>query len=228
MKQNLADREKECFNFLNLLPRDRKYVVVGGYAVSSYGFSRFSVDLDIVIPVEELPFFKKLIDKTGFVLYKQKVDLGYDGRFERYNKGLVSIDLLINAIHSRQTEYFYPFDYVFKNSVIREVGGWDPTVKAKIRVPMKEMLIALKIHSMRSADKRDIIMLCYKKPEELEVRRHLENCPETKIQGNINELLSVLDNQHFKDSLKGVFSISDAVFEKSIENCHSLLQSLKK
>jgi hypothetical protein len=228
MKQELADREKECFDFLNLLPSDKKYVVVGGYAVSSYGLSRFSVDLDIVIPGDELSYFKKLIDKRGFVLDKQKVDLEYEGKFERYNKGLVSVDLLINTIQSRQTGYSYPFDYVFKNSKMREVIGWDPTVKARIRVPMKEMLIALKIHSMRSADKRDIIMLCYEKPDDLRVWRHLENCPKIKIQKNINELLSVLDDQHFKDSLKGVFSISDVVFEKSIGNCLSLLKKLKK
>ena len=82
MIADFSDREKVCFDFLNQIPKDRKYVVIGGYAIASFGFPRFSVDLDITIPEAELSFFKKLIIDNGFILTTVKEDLSYSGRFE--------------------------------------------------------------------------------------------------------------------------------------------------
>jgi hypothetical protein len=154
--------------------------------------------------------------------------LNYSGKFERYEKGLISVDLLINGVQSRQTGYSYPFSYIFKNSEIREVSGWEPSLKARIRVPHKEMLIALKVHSMRMADKRDIIMLCYEKPDVKTIFGHLKNCPRGKIIANIDELLKVIKDRNLKDSLKGVFSINDRIFGRSVENCISTLENVKE
>ena len=50
MITDFSGREKDCFDFLNQIPKERKYVVIGGYAVTSFGFSRFSVDIDITLP----------------------------------------------------------------------------------------------------------------------------------------------------------------------------------
>ena len=225
---NLSDREKECFDFLKLLDKEMDYVVIGGYAVSSYGFPRFSVDLDIVISEKKESKYQDIINDKGFVLSTEKVDLSYSGKFKRYEKGLVSIDLLINAVQSRQTGYSYPFSYIFKNSNIREVSGWYPTLKAKIRVPVKEMLIALKIHSMRMADKRDIIMLCFEKPEIDKILSYLKNCPKEIILKNFDDIFIDIKKQSFKDSLKGVYSISDNIFDRVIKNCFSTMQKVKE
>ena len=227
MITNFSSREKECFDFLNQIPKERKYAVIGGYAVTSFGFARFSVDLDITIPESELSFFKKLTQDNGFGLTIVKEDLAYSGRFERYEKGLVSIDLLINGVQSRQTGYLYPFQYIYKNSQMRETSGWNPANKAKAIIVKKEMLIALKIHSMRMADKRDIIMLCYEKPDTQSILTHLENSPRKKIIEHITELLSVFSNNKFKDSLKGVYSINDKIYKKTIERCQQAMIELK-
>jgi len=227
MITNFSSREKECFDFLNQIPKERKYAVIGGYAVTSFGFARFSVDLDITIPDVELSFFKKLTQDNGFVLTTVKEDLAYSGRFERYEKNLVSIDLLINGVQSRQTGYLYPFQYIYKNSQIRETNGWDPANKSKAIIVKKEMLIALKIHSMRMADKRDIIMLCYEKPDTQSILTHLEDSPRKKIVEHITELLSVFSNNKFKDSLKGVYSINEKIYKKTIENCQKTMIELK-
>jgi hypothetical protein len=224
----LSEREKECFDFLTLLKKDWHYVVIGGYAVSSFGFPRFSVDLDIVIPEKDLRFFQELIKEKGFALEKEKQDLSYSGKFERYSKGFISVDLLINGVQSRQTGYCYPFSYVFKNSEIREVNGWDPSLKARVRVPHKEMLLALKIHAMRTADKRDIIMLCYEKPDVEKIVNNLKDCPKKKIIAHIDELLGIITSQNFKDSLRGVFSVGDGIFKRSVENCMVTLKKVKK
>jgi hypothetical protein len=225
---DLSEREKECFDFLNLLKKDKDCVIIGGYAVSTFGFPRFSVDLDIVISEKVIFLFHESIKKNGFIFSKEKTDLNYSGKFERYEKGLVSIDLLVNGVQSRQTDYFYSFSYIFRNSEMREVSGWDPFLKARIRVPRKELLIALKVHSMRMADKRDIIMLCYEKPDVEKIVDHLKDCPKGKIISNIDELLKVIKDQNLKDSLKGVFSVDNRIFEKSVENCILTLEKVKE
>jgi len=203
-------------------------VVIGGYAVTSYGFPRFSVDLDLTIPISEVPFFKDQVRQSGFVFTKGKEDLAYAGRFERYEKNLVSIDLLINGVASRQTGYCYPFCYIFKHSHIRETSGWDPANTVKARIATKEMLIALKIHSMRTADKRDIIMLCYERPAVHLIITHLKEGPRKKIQGHIDELRALLRSSALKDSLKGVYSIDEFIYKKTIKNCDQTMDELKK
>jgi len=226
MRKDFSEREKTCFDFLHLLDKDDSYVIIGGYAVSSFGFPRFSVDLDIVIPGEEKSSFHRLIADAGFMLSKEKLDLAYFGAFERYEKGLVSIDLLINAVQSRQTRHSYPFSYIFGNSEIREVSGWGPSNKARVRVAKKEMLIALKIHSIRDSDKRDIIMLCYETPDVTAILKHLKDGPRNILLAHIHELASVVNDRNLKDSLKGVYSIDDRVFEKTVKNCHRVLEEL--
>jgi hypothetical protein len=168
-----------------------------------------------------------LISDNGYEFTIGKEDLTYSGKFERYKKDLVSIDLLINGVQSRQTGYHYPFQYIFKNSHIRETSGWHPTNKAKVRIAKKEMLIALKIHSMRIADKRDIIMLCYEIPDIQIIINHLKNSPKEKIIEHINELLTALNDKKLKDSLKGVYSIGDKLYKRTIENCKQTMTDVK-
>lgn len=228
MITDFSNREKECFTFLKLISKEKQYVIIGGYAVTSFGFSRFSVDLDITIPESELPFLKKALSDNDFVFTKGKDDLLYSGKFERYEKGLVSIDLLINGVSSRQTGYLYPFQYLFKNSQIRETSGWDPLNKVKVRIAKKEMLIALKIHSMRMTDKRDIIMLCYEIPNIRIIINYLKNSPKEKIIEHVNELLVNLNEKNLRDSIKGVYSIDDKIYKKTIENCQKTMNEIKE
>lgn len=59
-RTGLLEREQEVMKMLNLL-LDRKldFIVVGGYAISTYK-KRFSIDLDIVIKEDNLKDFEKL------------------------------------------------------------------------------------------------------------------------------------------------------------------------
>ena len=74
MKERIFARERTCFDFLRNIPSRRKFIVIGGFAVSAYEFPRLYVDLDIVIPDEELKYFRKLIKDQGFVFRKEKSD----------------------------------------------------------------------------------------------------------------------------------------------------------
>lgn len=233
MREKIRKREGRCFDFLKAIPINSGYVLVGGYAVSSFHFPRLSVDLDIVIPEKELKFFRELMKKQGFALTGEKTgfDKSYSGKFEKYKKDEklpVSVDLLINSIQARQTNHAYSFDYVFRNSEIREIRGWHPGIKVKTRVANKEMLIALKTNSMRSADKRDIIMLCYEKPDVDEIIKHLMKCPREPILQHIHELREILVDPKYSDAIKGVFTISDRVLERARASCLEVLEKIKK
>jgi hypothetical protein len=233
LREQIKQREAKCFEFLKAVPKTRKYVLVGGYAVSSFRFPRLSVDLDIVIPEKELEFFRGLLKEQGFVLTGQKSDFDetYAGRFEKYRRDEelpVSVDLLVNSVQARQTGYAYSFAYVSRNSEIREIRGWHPGVRAEARTADREMLIALKANSMRSADKRDIIMLCYDKPDVEKITAHLKGCPKETILRHINDLKKTLEDPGQSDAIKGVFTITDKVLERAKGNCLDVIEKIQK
>ncbi len=229
--ERMFDRERACFDLLTGLSLDRKFVLIGGFAVSAFGFPRMSIDLDMAVPNRELGFFRGLLEERGFELAKEASDFDktYGGRFERYVRKddmPVSVDLLIDSVQARQTGHPYSFRYLFGNSEIREVRGWLPSSKAKTRVPDREMLIALKMNSMRSADKRDIIMLCYEMPDVDRVFGHIKNCPRDAITTNVSELSGLLEDPGKRDSIKGAFSISNKVLSIAVKNCRGILDDL--
>lgn len=233
MKEKILARERACFEFLEALPADKQYVLIGGYAVSAFEFPRLSVDLDITIPQNELRFFEKLIETNDFELSTERSDIDkiYSGKYKKFVKKTelpVSVDLLINSVKSRQTNISYSFNYLYENSEIREVTGWHPKSRARVRVADKEMLIALKMNAMRPTDKRDIIMLCYEKPNTEKIIQHLSRCPKNIIKKHINELTSLTENTKNIDSIKGVFGISEGVYKKAIRNCKIMIRAITK
>jgi hypothetical protein len=231
LKDRIYARERTCFDLLKGIPFKSKFIVIGGFAVSAYEFPRLSVDLDIVIPEVELKSFRRSIKELGFVFGKERSDFDdtYDGKYERYikvDKLPVSVDLLINSVQARQTNYSYSFQYLFKHSEIREIRGWHPEARVAVRVPKKEMLIALKVNSMRMADQRDIIMLCYEKPDVDMIVGHLKNCPKDLIVGNLNKLLELVRSQGHDNSIKGVFSLSDDVLKRAVRSCEKVIREV--
>ncbi len=230
IREKLLMREKECFEFLNAIPQKTKYVLVGGYAVSSFGFPRF--DLDIVIPEAELKFFEELLGERIFTLASERKNLDevYGGEFKSYGKRTelpVSVDLLINSIKSRQTGASYAFQYLLKSSEIRTVNGWHPSSKASVRVADREMLIALKINSMRLTDKRDVIMLCYEKHDTERIIEHLKRCPKEIIEKHLHELAALMEDPRYIDAIKGEFSITDKVYQAATKNTKKTVEEIK-
>jgi hypothetical protein len=206
-------------------------VLIGGYAVSSFQFPRYSVDLDIVLPVKELSFFRGLAERLSFKLEgEHDVEQLYDGRSVVYGKQVgvrVSLDLLVNSVYSRQTKFAFPFPYLFENSEVREIRGRGLEAKARARVASREMLLALKANSMRDQDMRDILALCSQEPLFGNVFAHLENSPREKIGENLEKLdayLSTLDPRAFQ----GTFGTSEVVLKHSIVNCRKLVVEVRR
>lgn len=227
----MLEREQLCLELLRKLPQ--KFVLVGGYATSSFEFPRFSVDLDLVIQEKDMKEFAHILEGEGFEFATDAKEFTafYKGRFMRFEKRIgglpVSADLLVNAIQARQTGTAYSFDYIRKNSEIRRVLGSGARESAEVRVADREMLIALKINSMRATDQRDIITLCNGKIDVQKVAGHLRLAPQKKILKNMDIIQGTLGNPSAKDSIKGVFGIPDKVYENMIEKAKRDILSIR-
>ncbi len=199
---SLLEREQEIMKVLALfLDKKFDFIVVGGYAVSTYK-KRFSIDLDIVMKEEDLEKFEKLLEKEGYVMhYEKEIALLYGENFKRFMKNMkglpVDIDLLINGLVSRTTDAVWGADYIKKNSVKRKLNNLE------FLTPEKELLIAMKFHSGRLSDIRDIIALMPCDKEKL--RQHLVKGDPKKLKQSMRNQFSFLNKPQFDDSFKGIF-----------------------
>ena len=91
------------------------------------------------------------------------------------------------------------------------------------RIPLKEILIALKIQAARMTDARDIVALCQNVDFDI-VAEFMDNNKE--IRNNLNALLSYFKSDNFKDAFKGVFSI-EKLPAGNIKNAVKLAENLK-
>ena len=225
--KTFIERENEIFDILeNFNKSGLKYVLVGGYAVSAY-MHRFSVDADVCIENRDLASFQNTLKAKHFALTKRKI-LGdiYKGHFESYIKRAklpVTVDLMIGSVASRQTNASISFERLYVNSVMTKITGIEKTVSA--RIPQKELLIAMKIHSARLTDARDIVALCH--DVDFKIIEKIVTIGEIKeVHNNLNRLLSIFMSDNFKDAFKGVFSI-EKLPRGNIENAIKIIEKLK-
>ena len=156
--EKLIKKENDIFEILNKFVDSKlDFILVGGYAVSAFKH-RFSVDADIVVKSESLPNFENILKKSGFreTISRELNDI-YSSKFVRYEKEQASVDILIDALVSRTTNASFSYDLILSNSFKKKIIGIEKEVAA--RIPTKEMIIVMKIHSGRLTDFRDIAAL---------------------------------------------------------------------
>src|SRR3989338_1862626 len=227
MMKSFIERENEIFDVLDSLNKSElRYVLVGGYAVSAY-MRRFSVDVDVCIDKKDLASFQNILKTKHFALSKRKAleDI-YKGHFECYIKKAklpVTVDLMIGSVASRQTNASISFSQLYDNSTVVKITGVEKTISA--RIPAKESLIALKIHSARLTDARDIVALCHRIDFEL-VAKYVNIGNYNEVHNNLNKLIIAFKSDNFKDAFKGVFSI-EKLPKGNIENSIKLMEHLK-
>ena len=225
--KSFIERQNEIFDILNSFKNSKlNFVLIGGYAVSAY-MHRFSVDADICIDKKDLASFKEILQSKHFTLTKRKAleDI-YKGQFECYAKKVklpITVDLMIGSCASRQTNASISFNQLHNNSVVAKITGIEKTVSA--RIPVKELLIVLKIHSARLTDARDIVALCHDINFEL-VEKFVNIGDIKEVLNNLNNLIIAFKSDNFKDAFKGVFSI-EKLPKDNIENAVNLMESLK-
>lgn len=221
-RTGLLEREQEIMKMLFLLLEKKiDFIIVGGYAVSTYK-KRFSIDLDLVIKEDVLEDLEKMLKKEGYVLHYEKViALLYGENFKRFMKKIknlpVDIDLLINGLVSRTTDVTWGFDYIKKHSEKRKLDSLE------FLTPEKELLIAMKLHSGRLSDIRDVVALmpCSKEI----VKRHLLKGNLKKLKQSLMKHLSFLEKPQFGDSFKGIFG-PQAYKEEEVQLAKELIKDL--
>ena len=206
------------------------FVVVGGYAVSGLGRHRFSVDLDVVIDEKDLDAFTKTLEERGFERSMERAgfDEVYGGRFVSYVKRIdglpVTADLLVGSLVCRATGASWSYEYIRRHSIATEVLGIE--LSAKCRVPEKELLIALKIHSGRRADLRDVVVLI-EGGDVKKIVRYLRRGDLEKLRVQVNSMLEMLSDPRLANSLKSVFTIRRDVTEE-IERARRTLEKIRE
>ena len=201
--EKLIKKENDIFEILQrFIDEKLEFIIVGGYAVSSFKH-RFSVDADIVIQNKDLEKFETILKKQGFKqIISKELENIYSSKFIRYDKNTASIDIMIDALASRQTNASFSYDLLLKNSSRRKIIGIEKEVSAMI--PSREMLIITKIHSGRLTDFRDIAALAKDSDLDL-IKRMLFVGNIYDLNKHLKELNRIVNDSKFKDSFKGVF-----------------------
>jgi len=201
--EELIKKENDIFEILQkFIGSNLEFILIGGYAVSAFKH-RFSVDADIVIKSLDLPKFEGILKKVGFkkTITKELENI-YSSKFVRYEKEQASVDILVDALASRTTNSSFSYELLFGNSIKKKVIGIEKEVFA--RIPIKELLIVMKLHSGRLTDFRDIAALAKDADLEL-IKKFLFIGNLNVLKENLSKLHKVVNDKNFVDSFKGVF-----------------------
>ncbi len=227
LREDLESRESEIIRTVSLLPK--KFVVIGGYATSALSIHRFSVDCDVVISEADLKEFKDALKEEGY--RKHKSARGFDDLYQSevqiYVKDIrrtrVSIDLFINGVTSRKTKASWSYGHVRENSIGAIVSG--ARNSASITVPTKELLMAMKIHSGRDVDMRDIVMLSEGVDWD-EVLKHSARGNKDVLADQLTHIIGRMADRQFSQSLRATFGLRRSM-EPLIADCRRNLSKLR-
>lgn len=201
--RELIKKENDIFEILQkFIDAKLEFILVGGYAASAFKH-RFSMDADIVLQSKNLTLFENFARKDGFKkVSERQLENVYASRFMRYEKDTASVDFMIDAVAARATGASFSYDLLKDNAITKKIIGIEKEVEAK--VPSKELMIAMKIHSGRLTDFRDIAALA--RGTNLEkIKQVLFIGDLSALQDNLDKLATTVKNEKFVDSFKGVF-----------------------
>lgn len=221
----MLSRENEIIRLIRLFSdRNLDFIVVGGYAVSIHK-KRFSIDLDIVVKEAVVSKFESLLKKEGFASgYSKEISTVYGEKFKRLDKKIgklaVGVDLLINGVVSRLTDGSWSYELLLENSAKSTLQG------TEFLVPSKELLIAMKIHSGRFSDVRDIVAL-YENTDQAAIVKYARRGDIKKLKAALRKEVKFIKSPNFKDSFKGVFGFH-VYKEQDIENAVKGLRTMLK
>ncbi|AIC16398.1 hypothetical protein [Nitrososphaera viennensis] len=220
----------EIIRILSSLPKGF-FVVIGEYAVSALSVHRFSVDCDLVISRKNAEKFSDLLKKEGYRKGKSAkgFDEAYQSEVDIYVKSItggmrVSVDLFINGVTSRKTKASWSYEYVKDNSTETIVAGTRNS--ASVTVSTKELLIAMKMHSGRDVDMRDIVMLS----DEVDwnaVLKHATRGAKSILVKQVTDMIGRMEEEQFIQSLRAAFGLKRNM-EPLISDCRKNLSKLRE
>ncbi len=199
----LTSREEEIFRLLEVIRAGNiDYVVIGGYAVDAYTIHRYSVDLDVFVPRQSLRAIGELLEAEGYTVKgRSRQMLEYVRRIFDHD---VSAELFTDNLTCRQTEGVWSYDLTRKNAISRRIVGMMGSTQSL--VPRKELLIAMKLHSCRAPDLRDVVMLSEDVDWE-SVARFADTGVKEKVLGQLDTAAKAISQTKFASDLHSEFSV---------------------
>jgi hypothetical protein len=181
------------------------HVLVGGWAVSAFQ-TRFTTDIDTVIPATTLGDYDSLLVDHGYEKqFEKDVSNNYEGQMVQYAKSVgeneVTFETLVDAMGCRQTGAEWSYRYLHEHSTVESI---DVAEDLEGRIPEPALLFAMKLHSGRMADTRDLVVVSTR-AEFDRIERHLHRGDPEKLDRQIETVLERLRQDGFEDSFKGVF-----------------------
>ncbi|MCF2164504.1 MULTISPECIES: hypothetical protein [Halobacterium] len=181
------------------------YVLVGGWAVSAFQ-TRFTTDIDTVVPDTALDDYDTLLRDRGYKKqFEQDVSNEYDGRMIQYTKEVganaVKFEALVDSMGCRQTDAEWSYRYLHEHSTIESL---DVAEDLNGRIPEPALLFAMKLHSGRKADTRDLVVTSLRADFD-RIERHVHRGDPEKLDKQVEMVLNRLEEDGFEDSFKGVF-----------------------
>jgi hypothetical protein len=219
---SLPDREQELLTTLDAINDvGLPYVLVGGWAVTAFN-QRFSTDVDLVVPEESVDDYESLFLDRDYNRTSEHDTSGiYEGRFIQYSKDVgnpVSIELMVNALHCRQTNAEWSYRYLDQHSQPVTVGR---TQSVDTRIPERDLFLAIKLHSGRFTDARDVVAAATDADFD-RVETHLHRGDPELLSEQLDNISEQLADESFVDAFKGEFQ-QQTVPEATIERVRGFL-----
>lgn len=219
---SLPDREQELLTTLDAInDAGLPYVLVGCWAVTAFN-QRFSTDVDLVIPEQAVEDYESFLREHEYDRTSERDTSGiYEGRFIQYSKDVgnpVSIDLMVNALRCRQTDAEWSYRYLEGHAHPVTVGR---TVSVDTRIPERELLLAIKLHSGRFTDARDVVAAAADADFD-RIETHLHRGDPNALSEQLTAITDQLANDSFVDAFKGEFQ-QQTVPEDTIERVRDFL-----
>ncbi len=207
--QSLIAREAEVLKTLQAIRQMReKFTLVGGYAVNAYStLPRYSVDCDLVVAFPQLVRFSSFLNGQGYTdkgaTLRNEIEGLETRKFVKMIGGeKVSVDLLVDGVRCRQTEAVWKEGEFRETS--RELRVTGVSGSAFSNVASRDILIAMKLHSGRDTDLRDVVMLA--RDANWEKVRELGNRGlGKKLIIQLNREIATLSDGQFENQLKAAF-----------------------
>lgn len=222
---SLQERQNELITTHRAIQEaDPPYVLVGGWAVSAFQ-TRFTTDVDMVLPESQVAEYDDLLRDLGYEkAFDSDVSNVYEGRIVRYEKSVgdnaVQFDALVGAMRCRQTNGEWSFRYLHEHSVVHSL---EVAPDLSGRIPEPALLFALKLHSGRLADTRDLVVISLQADFD-HIERHLNRGDSEELEERIEGVLKRLTDESFEDSFKGVFQ-QQKLPEDAVTDLRQFLES---
>jgi len=184
---------------------------------------RFTTDLDVVVPAQALEDYSELLTARA---YTKTADVErnnrYKGRTIRFEKVVddpVRFDAMVDALGCRQTGAEWSYRYLVQHSVTADLRTGRPMTA---RIPERELLFAVKFHSGRRADSRDLVVLAADADFD-RIATHLHRGDLEALAERIDVVLDRLTSEGFEDAFKSVFE-QQTISAESIDKVITFLQ----